>query len=239
MIYILRLRHVTTLLHLRHQERLSEREDIARDLHDTFFQAVQSLFLRIHTASRNLPEHVPVRQALEGVLDDSDRVMSEGREMFLDVSKRELGEQDLAQLIAGYCAEFATAHPIEYRVQVDGQPRSLAPLVTTELAKIAREAIYNAFRHSKAKAIEVELTYGKKEMQLRVRDNGQGFEPRPLQANSGHSHLGLQNMRKRAEKLDANFKLWSRLGSGTELEVILVAQRAYSSKQRTWTSLGS
>ena len=84
-IYILRLRHVTTLLHLRHQERLSEREDIARDLHDTFFQAVQSLFLRLHTASRNLPEHIPVRQALEEVLNDSDRVMSEGREMFLDV----------------------------------------------------------------------------------------------------------------------------------------------------------
>lgn len=240
MIYILRLRHVTTLLHLRHQERLSEREDIARDLHDTFFQAVQSLFLRLHTASRNLPEHIPVRQALEEVLNDSDRVMSEGREMFLDVvPKKDFGERDFAQLIAGYCAEFATAHPIEYRVQVDGQPRSLTPLVTTELTKIAREAIYNAFRHSKAKAIEVELTYGKKEMQLRVRDNGQGFEPRFLQTNSGHLHLGLQNMRKRAEKLDAEFRLWSRLGSGTELEVILAAQRAYSSTQRTWTFLGS
>ena len=238
-IYILRLRHVTTLLHLRHQERLSEREDIARDLHDTFFQAVQSLFLRLHTASRNLPEHIPVRQALEEVLNDSDRVMSEGREMFLDVPKKEFGERDFAQLIAGYCAEFATAHPIEYKVQVDGQPRSLNPLVTAELTKIAREAIYNAFRHSKAKAIEVEITYGKKEMRLRVRDNGQGFEPRLSQANSGHLHLGLQNMRKRAEKLDAEFRLWSRLGSGTELEVILAAQRAYSSTQRTWTFLGS
>jgi len=238
-IYILRLRHVTTLLHLRHQERLSEREDIARDLHDTFFQAVQSLFLRLHTASRNLPEHIPVRQALEEVLNDSDRVMSEGREMFLDVPKKEFGERDFAELIAGYCAEFATAHPIEYRVQVDGHPRSLAPLVTAELTKIAREAICNAFRHSKARAIEVELTYGKKEMQLRVRDNGQGFEPKLPQTNSGHLHLGLQNMRKRAEKLDAEFRLWSRLGSGTELEVILAAQRAYSSTQRTWTFLGS
>jgi signal transduction histidine kinase len=153
--------------------------------------------------------------------------------------KKEFGERDFAQLIAGYCAEFATAYPIEYKVQVDGQPRSLNPLVTAELTKIAREAIYNAFRHSKAKAIEVELTYGKKEMQLRVRDNGQGFEPGLRQTNSGHLHLGLQNLRKRAKKLDAEFRLWSRLGSGTELEIILAAQRAYSSTQRKWTFLGS
>jgi nitrate/nitrite-specific signal transduction histidine kinase len=40
-------------------------------------------------------------------------------------------------------------------------------------------------------------------------------------------------MRKRAEKLDAEFRLWSRLGSGTELEVILAAQRAYSTTKKT------
>ena len=225
--YIARVRHLTTLVQLRHQERLSEREDIARDLHDTFFQAVQSLFLRLHTASRQLPEHTPVRQALDDVLNDSDRVMTEGREMFLDIPEKELKERGFAEAIAGFCAEFATAHPIEYRVEVDGQPRSLDPLVMTELGKIAREGIYNAFRHSKAKAIEVEITYGKRELRLRVRDNGQGFESTLLHANPGHLHLGLQNMRKRAEKLDAEFRLWSRLGSGTELEVILAAHRAY------------
>jgi signal transduction histidine kinase len=237
--YAFRIRHVTTMLHIRHQERLSEREDIARDLHDTFFQAVQSLFLRLHTASRKLPEHTSVRQALDDVLNDSDRVMAEGREMFLDIPEKEMRERDFADVIAGFCAEFATAHPIEYRVEVDGQPRSLSPLVSAELGKIAREAIYNAFRHSKANVIEVELTYGKKELSLRVRDNGQGFEPTLLQENSGHLHLGLQNMRKRAEKLDAEFRLWSRLGSGTELEVILAAQRAYSTTQRTWTFFDS
>ena len=71
-------------------------------------------------------------------------------------------------------------------------------------------------------------------MQLRVRDNGQGFEPALPRSNPGHLHLGLQNMRKRAEKLDAEFKLWSRLGSGTELEVVLASQQAYSAAKRSW-----
>jgi ligand-binding sensor domain-containing protein/signal transduction histidine kinase len=230
--YVARVRQVTTLVQLRNQDRLSEREDIARDLHDTFFQAVQSLFLRIHTTSRQLPEENPTRQALDGVLDESDRVMKEGREMFLDIPNKQLLEQDFGELIAGYCADFATAYPIEYRVQIDGQPHRLDPLVSSALGKIAREAIYNAFRHSKASAIEVELVYGKGDMQLRVRDNGKGFEPTSLQADSGHLHLGLQNMRKRAEKLDAGFRVWSRLGIGTEVEVTLAAQRAYGPGQR-------
>jgi ligand-binding sensor domain-containing protein/signal transduction histidine kinase len=237
--YFLRLRKVTTLLHLKHQERLSEREDIARDLHDTFFQSVQSLFLRFHTASRQLPYENPTRQALEEVLDDSDRVMTEGRKMFLDVPGKESQEADFAEVIADHCKAFASAHPIEYRIEVDGQPRSLDPLVRSELEKIAREAIYNAFRHSKAKAIEVQLTYGNSEICLRVRDNGQGFDPARLQSNPGHSHLGLQNMRRRAEKLDGHFSLWSRSGSGTELEVTIGSDSAYRIDERRWRLLGS
>jgi signal transduction histidine kinase len=195
--------------------------------------------LRLHTASRQISDQTPVRHALDEVLNDSDRVMSEGREMFLDVAEKHEGrERDLPEVIAGFCAEFATAYPIEYRVEVDGQPSSLNPLVATELGKIAREAIYNAFRHSKAKAIEVELTYGKREMRLRVRDNGQGFEPKPLEPDAGPLHLGLQNMRIRAEKLDAEFRLWSGIGNGTELEVTLAAQTAYSTTHKSSAFFG-
>jgi nitrate/nitrite-specific signal transduction histidine kinase len=82
---------------------------------------------------------------------------------------------------------------------------------------IAREAIYNAFRHSRANVIEVELVFGRGELQLRVRDDGKGFEPAPPQADS--RHLGLKNMKKRAEKLDAIFRIWTRPGTGTEVEV--------------------
>ena len=237
--YALRIRHVTTMLQLRHQERLSEREDIARDLHDTFFQAVQSLFLRLHTVTRQLPYENPARQTLERVLDDSDRVMTEGREMFLDIPRKESEEGDFAEIIADHCKRFASAHPIEYRIEVDGQPRGLDPLVKSELGKIAREAIYNAFRHSKAKSIEVQLTYGNRDMRLRVRDNGQGFDPARLQSNAGHPHLGLQNMRIRTEKLNGGFSLWSRSGTGTELEITVRSDRAYLSDQKRHAFLDS
>jgi ligand-binding sensor domain-containing protein/signal transduction histidine kinase len=233
-LYVVRLRQVTALLRIRHHERLSEREDMSRDLHDTFFQAVQSLFLRLHTATYQLRERDPARQALEGVLDDSDRVMMEGREMFLDIPKREVKKRDMGDLIADYCAEFARAHPIEFKVEIDGQPRVLDPLVATELSKIAREALYNAFRHAEAGAIEAEVSYGTRLLRLRIRDDGKGFEPENVQSNSGPLHLGLRNMRKRAETINAEFNLWSRPGSGTEVEVIITAEHAYIGKLRAW-----
>jgi signal transduction histidine kinase len=225
---------VTGILRLRHQERLLEREEIARDLHDTFFQAVQSLFLRFHTATGQLPQQSSVREALEEVLDDSDRVMAEGREMFLDIPKHEIKRRDLGELVAEYCAEFAAAYPVEYRVEVDGEARALEPMVMTELTKIMREALYNAFCHAEASAIEVEINYGKRLFRLRVRDNGKGFEPEHLQQKSGLQHLGLQNMRTRADRLSARFDLWSRPGLGTEVETTLAAERAYSIKRRIW-----
>jgi signal transduction histidine kinase/ligand-binding sensor domain-containing protein len=233
-LYVVRLRQVTATLRLRHQERLSEREDIARDLHDTFFQAVQSLFLRLHTATYKLAPPDPARQTLEGLLDDSDRVMREGREMFLDIPTQTPEKRDLPELLAGYCAEFSAAHPVEYRVEADGQPRELDPMVSTELSKIAREALSNAFRHAGASAIEVEVSYGTTRLRLRVRDNGKGFDPALLQTDSRPRHLGLENMRKRAATIKATFNLWSRPGMGTELEAVIPGDHAYIGKPRAW-----
>ena len=232
--YVVRLRQVTATLRLRHHERLQEREHIARDLHDTFFQAVQSLFLRLHTATNQLPQRDPARQTLETLLDDSDLVMKEGRETFLDLPNQASEPRDLADLLARYCAEFSAAYPIEYRIEIDGQPRELDPTVSTELSRIAREALSNAFQHATAGAVEVEVSFGTNRLRLRVRDNGKGFDPSLLRVSTGPRHLGLNNMRKRAETIKATFNLWSRPGMGTEVEVIVLGDHAYVGKSRAW-----
>jgi len=232
--YLARMRQVTAMLRLRHQERLDERETIARDLHDTFFQSVQSIFLRLHTAANQLPLPPPARQTIETLLNDSDRVMREGRETFLDKPTQPAASRDFAELLAGYCAELSAAHLTAYRIEIDGQPRALDPMVLTELSKIAREGLCNAFQHAKASAVEVDLSYGSNFLRLRVRDDGKGFDPEGPQVSTGGRRLGLENMRRRADAIQATFHLWSRIGVGTELEATIAGKHAYVGRSRSW-----
>jgi signal transduction histidine kinase len=160
--------------------------------------------------------------------------MTEGRETFLDLPARAAVPRDLAELLASYCAEFSAAYPVVYRIEVDGQPRELDPTVSTELSRIAREALSNAFQHASAGAVEVEVSFETNRLRLRVRDNGKGFDPSLLRVSAGPRHLGLNNMRKRAETIKATFNLWSRPGMGTELEVIVSGEHAFVGRSRAW-----
>src|SRR5262249_52460192 len=80
LIYLLRVRQVTTRVRQRMEERAQERLRIARELHDTLLQSVRGLMLRFHFATERLPAEEPARAILRDALDRADLVMSEGRE---------------------------------------------------------------------------------------------------------------------------------------------------------------
>jgi signal transduction histidine kinase/ligand-binding sensor domain-containing protein len=227
-VFVFRLRRVTRLIHLRHQERLLVRESIARDLHDTFFQAVQSLFLRLHTASRQLPPHAAIRLTLERVLDDSDRVMSEGRDLMLDLRAESSKPTELVDLFSSIGEELKMAYPAAFAIAVMGTAVPLYPVVFEELQKFGREALSNAFRHSHAKLIEVELNYTKGGLGIRIRDDGVGIEEGVLKQGFRAGHLGLPGMRERAKKMGAEVDIWSRPQAGTEIELRVSAARAFN-----------
>ena len=77
-LYQLRLREAAARLNARLEERLAERERIARDLHDTLLQGFQGLILRFHDAMMSIPEREPARQLMESALDRADEVHGGG-----------------------------------------------------------------------------------------------------------------------------------------------------------------
>ena len=76
-LYQLRLREAAAR-NARLEERLAERERIARDLHDTLLQGFQGLILRFHDAMMHVPEREPARQLMESALDRADEVLAGG-----------------------------------------------------------------------------------------------------------------------------------------------------------------
>jgi signal transduction histidine kinase/ligand-binding sensor domain-containing protein len=234
LVYRIRLRQITLQMRRRLYERLDERMQIARDLHDTFFQGIQGLLLRFNTAASLLKKDEPARAILDEALQQSDLVMSEGREIMLDL-RGEVGKTTaLAEHLSLFGDERKKTHPVDFRVTAIGDPRSLHPIAFEEIHRFAREALSNAFRHARAKTIEAELHYERNLLRLRIRDDGAGIDPDILSRGFKAGHWGLPGMRERAKKLGGTVELWSRANAGTEIELRVPAAAAYASAKRSW-----
>jgi signal transduction histidine kinase len=95
----------------------------------------------------------------------------------------------------------------------------------------------NAFHHAQAQRIEVEIRYDKRQLRLRVRDDGKGIDPKLLNYDGRAGHYGLRGMRERAKLMGGKLAVWSELDSGTEVELRIPASRAYEitpARRRWW-----
>jgi DNA-binding NarL/FixJ family response regulator len=114
---------------------------------------------------------------------------------------------------------------------VEGPPRDLHPIIRDELYRISREALRNAFRHAHARHIEAEIKYGERVLRLRIRDDGEGI-PAEILKQGRPGHYGLPGIRERARQVGADLTIWSRAGTGTEIELSLAGSIAYATSPR-------
>ncbi len=80
--------------------------------------------------------------------------------------------------------------------------------------RIAQEALNNVVKHSQAKGVKISLLQSQEYIELRIVDDGKGFDTK--QAAAG---MGMGTMRERAEAIHARFNLTSNMGQGTEVNV--------------------
>jgi signal transduction histidine kinase/ligand-binding sensor domain-containing protein len=225
-LYRVRLRQVASQVRSRLEARLAERERIARELHDTLLQGMQGLIWRFQAAADRIPPDQPARQLMEQSLDRADKLLEESRDKVKDLRPAGSGTLNLEQALAREGEHLAQDQSTNFRVNVQGTPRDLHPIVREEGLLIAREALGNAFRHAEAKDIEVELTYGESAFHLRVRDDGRGIDATVL-AGGRPGHFGLTGMRERAKKLGAHLDVWSKPNAGSEIDLRIPADVAY------------
>ncbi len=226
-----RVRQVTAAARARLEERITERERIARELHDTLLQGLQGLILRFHAVAMRIPPHEPAYEMMESALTRADQVLIESRDRVKDIRLSVQATADLSEALAAIGNELSQTHPVQLRVEVNGVARTLHPAARDEVIMIAREALSNAFRHSGAAQIEVEIEFTWLELRMRIRDNGKGFEVRLLQSDIGSGRWGLRGMRERAKNIRGRLRIWSRSGLGTEVELKVPASIAYGHRE--------
>jgi signal transduction histidine kinase len=173
-----------------------------------------------------VPEDSPAKLLLSRVLELMGNVIEEGRNAVRGLRSSDSAPIDLEQAFSRIREELAVSESIDFRVIVEGRPRPLHPILRDEIYRIGREALVNAFRHSGASNIEVELEYAPKQLRVLVRDNGRGIDAQVLRSGRD-GHWGLRGMRERAERIGARLSVWSSATAGTEVELSVPSQVAF------------
>lgn len=203
-LYLYRLRLKAASMKMRFDERLEERARLARDLHDTLLQTIQSGKL-VADNERNNVQEPAAKIALHRLSSWLERAVLEGRAA-LDSLRASTTENNH---LAGSLREAFNGCNVQMDLEllVAGESREMHPIARDEVYKIGHEAILNACNHSRGNRLIVELVYDQN-MLLRIQDDGEGIAPDILQAGRS-GHYGLIGMRERAARIGAKITVVS------------------------------
>ena len=239
----LRLYQLTQQFNMRLEERANERTRIARDLHDTMLQSFQGVMLKFYALSYILDRPAEARQTLEGLVVEVRQAITEGREAVQGLRSSTFISNDLARALTTLGQKLAAEQDAQnraaFQVEVERETRELHPILRDEVYRIASESVRNAFRHSGAVRIEVEIRYDDRQFRVRIRDNGKSIDPKVLEDDGRIGHYGLPGMRERAKLVGGKLAVWSELNSGTETELTIPASLAYSKSRSPRCSIFS
>jgi PAS domain S-box-containing protein len=193
----------------------AERSRLARDLHDAVTQTLFSSSLIAEVLPR-LWERDPEegRRRLQELRELTRGALAEMRTLLLELRPSALVEARLSDLLSQLAESIAGRARVPVELEVAGEC-SLDAEVKVALYRIAQEALNNIAKHAGASAATIRLNCQPGRVDLRVADDGLGFDPATLPANS----LGLGIMRERAQSIGAELRVDSQPGTGTEIGV--------------------
>jgi signal transduction histidine kinase len=134
-----------------------------------------------------------------------------------------LDDHGLQQAVAAALTEFTTVTGIDVQRELQFKGPELSREVAGHVYRILMEALTNVARHAKAHTVDVRLTTSEESTELKVSDDGEGFDPEALPLEQ---RFGLLGMRERAEIMGGSFSLTSSLYGGTTLHVSIPRRRS-------------
>ncbi|MFH2039725.1 MAG: sensor histidine kinase [Chloroflexota bacterium] len=197
----------------------SERQRIARELHDETGQALTAIGMGLRGLSTTLKSKSEPGRAqeilhrLEGLTTHS---LTELQRLIADLRPSHLDDLGLPAALRWYANVIQERSGLHTHVDIRGQENLVSPAAKTALFRIVQEALTNVVKHAVAENANIILTFESDGVGIKVLDDGQGFEPhinRPGQRIS----WGLKNMEERASLLGGKLTIKSQPGAGTSV----------------------
>lgn len=201
------------------QER--ERRRLASELHERASPNLAALQLTFSNLASALPPDVlaevePLLDDIRGLLADTTSGI---REISTEMRPATLDHAGLLPALQDYTYLFSQRSGIEVELTIDDFDVQLAPELQSVLFRIVQEALTNCAKHASAGCVRISLAQDGTALELRIADDGVGFEPSKLTEPGSALGLGLITMRERAEFVGGRFSLSSYPGKGTEIRI--------------------
>lgn len=195
---------------------LQERERIGQDLHDGIIQALYGVGLFLEDVPDLMDSDRPEAEArVDRAIDAIHESIRDIRGFIFGLRDEASGEDSLAEGLRRLGSELARGSSAAVTVSAPVDPVMDAADVA-QVLRFTREALSNVTRHASASNVEVRLDTREDGVELRIIDDGRGFDP---SAPPPPGHHGLGNMRARAAELGATLDVDSRPGGGTTVRL--------------------
>jgi signal transduction histidine kinase len=193
-----------------------ERRRLAVELHDELGQILTAVKIQLESLVEAcaLP---PAAARLGAAISSVDQAMERVRDLALALRPSVLDDLGLPAALRWYVDRFARASGLEAHLALQPLPR-LDHAVETACFRVTQEALTNVARHAQAQRIWVELQRTGDELELRVRDDGVGFDVGEAGARSAvGAAMGLLGMKERSALVGGSLQVNSQPGAGTEI----------------------
>ena len=202
---------------------LSERTRLARELHDTLEQVLTGIGLQVDIATE-LVEADPSagKRHIKLVRNLMTETQLELRRSIWDLRSRELDEFDFPEALKMNAHHIAERTNLKLKIETTGNARALSEVTEENLLRISQAALTNVIKHAHATEVDISLHFGERDVRLRIKDNGQGFDPQKV-LGASEGHFGLLGITERVKRLNGNIQVASTPGQGACLEVLVPA----------------
>ena len=198
-----------------------ERKRISRELHDTIGQSLSAVKFTVENVLQELGEEGSVKgvRTLESTVRMVQEAVEEVRRIQKNLRPPTLDDLGLLATISWFCREFEGVYSdIRIEREVDLEEESVPDPLKIVIYRVMQEALNNVTKHSRAKAVRLALRKNDGRIEIEIRDNGVGFDPKEVfSRNESERGLGLFSMKERTELSEGRFSVEAARDEGTKI----------------------
>ncbi len=210
------LRHLSSRLLIAHEE---ERKRIASDLHDSLGSHLTAVRFAMDTARKRLARGDADPKNLDNPISELKLIIEEVRRIWMDLRPTILDNVGLLPALDWFLDQYGMSYPaIKVSRKFGTDEKNIPEPLKIVMFRIVQEAFNNIAKHSRAESAAISLGTANKAVELRITDNGIGFDQASLASSAREERgIGLTSMRERVELSGGMFTLKSALGDGTKI----------------------